>query len=87
MGSIDKNKKIVQLPSVDFPGIPLTALAEKNLQLIRCETQSQFVSLAPPSAPLKLSLLHSIVFHMLLTTPFHNKLFISTIKYAIFTSH
>ena len=33
----------------------------------RSETYSQCVSLAPPRAPLKLSLLHSIVFHMLLS--------------------
>ena len=32
-----------------------------------CETRSQCVSLAAPRAPLKPSLLHSIVFHMLLT--------------------
>ena len=31
-----------------------------------CETRSQCVFLAPPRAPLKPSLLHSIVFHMLL---------------------
>ena len=36
--------------------------------LKRCETHSQFVSLAPLRAPLKLSLLHSIVFQMLLRT-------------------
>ena len=35
-----------------------------------CETRSQCVSLAPPRRPLKLSLLHSIVFHMLLNTFF-----------------
>ena len=29
-----------------------------------CETRSYSVSLAPPRAPLTLSLLHSIVFHM-----------------------
>ena len=37
-----------------------------GLLLRRCETYSQCVSLAPPRAPLNLSLLHSIVFHMLL---------------------
>ena len=35
--------------------------------LRRCETYYQCVFLAPPRAPLKLSLLHSIVFHMLLS--------------------
>ena len=35
--------------------------------LRRCETHSQYVSLVPPSAPLKLCLLHSIMFHMLLS--------------------
>ena len=40
----------------------------KNFEIFlrRCETHSQCVSLAPPRAPLKLFLLHSIVFHMLL---------------------
>ena len=32
----------------------------------QCETRSQCVTLAPPSAPLKLSLLHSIMFHIAL---------------------
>ena len=35
-------------------------------ELRRCETYSQCVSLAPPRVPLKLSVLHSIVFHTLL---------------------
>ena len=35
------------------------------ISLRRCETRSQSLSLAPPKAPLKLSLLHSIVFHIL----------------------
>ena len=34
--------------------------------LRQCETHSQCVSLAPPREPLKLSLLHSIVFHIAL---------------------
>ena len=34
--------------------------------LRRCETHSQRISLAPPRTPLKLSLLHSIVFHIAL---------------------
>ena len=35
-----------------------------DVPLRRCETHSQCVSLTPPRAPLKLSLLHSIVFHI-----------------------
>ena len=35
-----------------------------SLALRACETRSQCVSLAPPTAPLKLSLLHSTVFHI-----------------------
>ena len=38
----------------------------RSAPLRACETRSQCVSLAPSRAPLKLSLLHSIVFHMLL---------------------
>ena len=41
-----------------------TELIDKFLR--RCETHSQRVSLAPPRTPLKLSLLHSIVFHIAL---------------------
>ena len=37
-----------------------------HIVLRACEIRSQCVSLAPPRAPLKPSLLHSIVFHMLL---------------------
>ena len=37
-----------------------------HLALRACETRSQCVCFAPPRAPLKPSLLHSIVFHMLL---------------------
>ena len=37
-----------------------------SLALRQCETHSQCVSLAPPREPLKLSLLHSIVFHIAL---------------------
>ena len=35
--------------------------------LRQCETHSQCVSLAPPREPLKLSLVHSIVFHIALS--------------------
>ena len=38
-----------------------------HIILRRCETYFQCVSLVPSRAPLKLSLLHFIVFHMLLT--------------------
>ena len=41
--------------------------------LRRCKTYSQCVSLAPPRVPLKLSLLHSTVFHMLLNSFFFEK--------------
>ena len=37
-----------------------------SLLLRQCETHSQCASLAPPREPLKLSLLHSIVFHIAL---------------------
>ena len=36
------------------------------LDLRECETHPQCVSLAPPRGPLKLSLLHSIVFQIVL---------------------
>ena len=39
------------------------------LNVRRCETYSQCVSLAPPRAPLRLSLSHSIVFHVYFTSP------------------
>ena len=45
-----------------------------HIALRRCETHSQCVSLAPPRAPLKLSLLHSIVFHMPLSMVLHKTL-------------
>ena len=37
-----------------------------ELDSLQCETRSQWVSLAPARAPLKLSLFHSIVFHIVL---------------------
>ena len=49
--------------------------------LRRCETHSQCVSLAPPREPLKLSLLHSIVFHIALnsTEPIKKSSFIISV--------
>ena len=41
--------------------------AKVSYALTVCETRSQCVPLAPPRAPLTLSLLHSTVLHMLLT--------------------
>ena len=43
--------------------------------LRQCETHSQCVSLAPPREPLKLSLLHSIVFHIALRRTSRNEHF------------
>ena len=66
--------RIMMKKNIDF----LTHLQE-NLPLRQCETHSLCVSLAPPREPLKLSLLHSIVFHIALNIGDVHQLAVNTV--------
>ena len=50
--------------AIDTPSV--AQCSQPNSTLTRCESHSQCVSLTPPKVPLKLSLLHSIVYHIVL---------------------
>ena len=58
--------KIVEKLYVNIYVKKYRTTVSKCLDLRQCETHFQCVSLAPPRGPLKLSLLHSIVFHIAL---------------------